>query len=44
MTGMWNSNLDNVTPPPPKKKKKKKQKKDGRLQGSAAMQFRPLLF
>jgi hypothetical protein len=34
---MWNSSLDNV-------KKKKKTKKDGRLQGSAVMQFRPLLF
>jgi len=34
MTGMWNSSMDN----------EKKQKKDTRLQGSAAMQFRPLLF
>ena len=34
MTGMWNSSLDN----------EKKQIKDARFQGSAVMQFRPLLF
>ena len=34
MNDMWNSSPDN----------EKKQKKDARLQGSAVMQVRPLLF